>query len=68
MAGLDAQEELDFSDRLIKLNPSNYSAWHYRGTLLQRMHREQKDDGDTARLIGDDVVSKELEVDVVCPI
>jgi hypothetical protein len=62
MAGLDAKEELDFSDRLIKLNPSNYSAWHYRGTLLQRMHQEAGGDTATKRLLDDNVVAKELKV------
>jgi geranylgeranyl transferase type-2 subunit alpha len=58
MAGLDEQEELEFSDRLIKQNPSNYSAWHYRGTLFQRIQVEE----DPSRLLDDKVVAKELEV------
>ncbi|KAL3074261.1 hypothetical protein niasHS_015091 [Heterodera schachtii] len=33
-AQLSAEEELRFSDTLVGRNPSNYSAWHYRGTLL----------------------------------
>lgn len=57
MAGLDEKEELEFSDRLIKLNPSNYSAWHYRGTLMQRMQAK-----DVTHLLDDKLVAKELEV------
>jgi len=57
LAGFDCEEELAFSDRLIKLNPSNYSAWHYRGTLLQRMQKEK----DPSRLLDDKLVAEELE-------
>ncbi|KAI6175342.1 Geranylgeranyl transferase type-2 subunit alpha [Aphelenchoides bicaudatus] len=59
MAGLDANEELEFSNRLIKLNPSNYSAWHYRGTLFQKMHKEEGKNPE--RLLEDKVVADELE-------
>uniref|UniRef100_A0A1I7S097 Geranylgeranyl transferase type-2 subunit alpha n=1 Tax=Bursaphelenchus xylophilus TaxID=6326 RepID=A0A1I7S097_BURXY len=37
LAKLDEKEELEFSDRLVTKNPSNYSAWHYRGTLLPKI-------------------------------
>ncbi|KAI6221935.1 Geranylgeranyl transferase type-2 subunit alpha [Aphelenchoides fujianensis] len=44
LARLNDEEELEFSDRLLK-NPSNYSAWHYRGSLLQHLSA-QKAAGD----------------------
>jgi len=34
MTKLTDRDELLFSDTLVTRNPSNYSAWHYRGTLL----------------------------------
>lgn len=33
---LTDEDELMFSDKLITINPSNYSAWHYRGVLLPK--------------------------------
>lgn len=58
MAGLDEQEEMEFSDRLLKKNPSNYSAWHYRGSLMQRIQKAK----DPSRVLDDQFVTKELEV------
>jgi geranylgeranyl transferase type-2 subunit alpha len=58
LAGLDSDEEFAFLDRLIKANPSNYSAWHYRGTLLQNLQKAN----DPSRLLSDECVAKELEV------
>lgn len=37
LANLTDEDELKFSDKLILDNPSNYSAWHYRATLLPRI-------------------------------
>ncbi|KAI6206736.1 hypothetical protein M3Y94_00946500 [Aphelenchoides besseyi] len=45
LAQLSEENELAFSDRLLK-NPSNYSAWHYRGTLLQRLSNQLDGGGD----------------------
>lgn len=43
MSGLPVDQELQFTDRLIGSNFSNYSSWHYRSTLLPLLHPESPD-------------------------
>uniref|UniRef100_A0A6Q2WV01 Geranylgeranyl transferase type-2 subunit alpha n=1 Tax=Esox lucius TaxID=8010 RepID=A0A6Q2WV01_ESOLU len=40
MSGVPVDQELQFTDRLIGSNFSNYSSWHYRSTLLPLLHPE----------------------------
>lgn len=40
MSGVPVDKELQFTDRLIGSNFSNYSSWHYRSTLLPLLHPE----------------------------
>ncbi|KAJ7984286.1 hypothetical protein DPEC_G00363120 [Dallia pectoralis] len=40
MSGVPVAQELQFTDRLIGSNFSNYSSWHYRSTLLPLLHPE----------------------------
>lgn len=50
-------EELDFSTDLINSNFSNYSAWHYRSTLLPLVYP-----GPTKDSLPEDVLQNELEL------
>ncbi|XP_036373461.1 geranylgeranyl transferase type-2 subunit alpha [Megalops cyprinoides] len=38
LSGVPVEQELQFTDRLIGSNFSNYSSWHYRSTLLPLLH------------------------------
>ncbi|XP_018599722.1 geranylgeranyl transferase type-2 subunit alpha [Scleropages formosus] len=38
VSGVPVDQELQFTDRLIGSNFSNYSSWHYRSTLLPLLH------------------------------
>ncbi|KAJ8280006.1 hypothetical protein COCON_G00070720 [Conger conger] len=38
LSGVPVDQELQFTDRLIGSNFSNYSSWHYRSTLLPLLH------------------------------
>ncbi|KAI1888777.1 hypothetical protein AGOR_G00172210 [Albula goreensis] len=38
LSGVPVNQELQFTDRLIGSNFSNYSSWHYRSTLLPLLH------------------------------
>ncbi|KAF1756821.1 hypothetical protein GCK72_013275 [Caenorhabditis remanei] len=40
LANRTEEQELEFSNRLIDENFSNYSAWHYRSIALQNIHRD----------------------------
>lgn len=42
LANLTNEDELEFSNKLITINPSNYSAWHYRGTLLPKVRPDKE--------------------------
>lgn len=54
---LGVEDELQFSDRLIAQNPSNYSAWHYRATLLPKVRP-----GEGGIQISDDCFEEEMKV------
>lgn len=65
LAKLTDSDELAFSDKLVGINPSNYSAWHYRGTLLLRT-KPPADDENTA--IDGECLEEEMKVgNVVLP-
>ncbi|XP_063057075.1 geranylgeranyl transferase type-2 subunit alpha [Engraulis encrasicolus] len=42
-SGVPVDQELQFTDRLIGSNFSNYSSWHYRSTLLPLLQPESPD-------------------------
>uniref|UniRef100_A0A8R1I144 Geranylgeranyl transferase type-2 subunit alpha n=2 Tax=Caenorhabditis japonica TaxID=281687 RepID=A0A8R1I144_CAEJA len=42
MAKRTEEQELEFSNRLIEENFSNYSAWHYRSIALTKIHCDEK--------------------------
>ncbi|CAD6190675.1 unnamed protein product [Caenorhabditis auriculariae] len=41
MAQRTADEEIEYSNQLVSDNFSNYSAWHYRSVLIQKVHMEK---------------------------
>uniref|UniRef100_A0A914DJ68 Geranylgeranyl transferase type-2 subunit alpha n=1 Tax=Acrobeloides nanus TaxID=290746 RepID=A0A914DJ68_9BILA len=58
LAGISAEDELEFLNALIQSNPSNYSAWHYRGMLLMKT---QPDLSGHGMEISEDCLSSEFE-------
>ncbi|KAA0706755.1 Geranylgeranyl transferase type-2 subunit alpha [Triplophysa tibetana] len=44
VSGVSVEQELQFTDRLIGSNFSNYSSWHYRSTLLPQLHPQSASD------------------------
>lgn len=44
VSGVSVEQELQFTDRLIGSNFSNYSSWHYRSTLLPQLHPQPASD------------------------
>lgn len=59
LAEISAEDELEFSNALIQSNPSNYSAWHYRGMLLMKT---QPDLSGHGMVISEDCLASEFEV------
>ncbi|XP_054719444.1 geranylgeranyl transferase type-2 subunit alpha-like [Uloborus diversus] len=55
--GVSPEEELAYTTELIESNFSNYSAWHYRSTLLPVVHP-----GTVKGSISEDVLLKELDM------
>lgn len=49
-----AQEELDYTTKMIKTNLSNFSAWHYRTKLIQKLLNEKPASDDERRKTLDD--------------
>lgn len=60
-AKLTPTEELQFVDNLIDKNISNYSAWHYRATLLERIHCDFSENIKKVN-ISEEVLLKEFDL------
>ncbi|GIX80228.1 geranylgeranyl transferase type-2 subunit alpha [Caerostris darwini] len=54
---VSCEEELDYSTELIEKNFSNYSAWHYRSTLLPIVHYDASKNS-----VKEDVLLKEFHL------
>ncbi|KAI1722715.1 protein prenyltransferase alpha subunit repeat domain-containing protein [Ditylenchus destructor] len=61
LANLSDEDELKFSDTMIARNPSNYSAWHYRGVLLPRINPDTTGEGNQKMLINEECLQDEFE-------
>uniref|UniRef100_A0A0K0F8V0 Geranylgeranyl transferase type-2 subunit alpha n=1 Tax=Strongyloides venezuelensis TaxID=75913 RepID=A0A0K0F8V0_STRVS len=57
-AKLTPTEELQFVDYLIGKNISNYSAWHYRVTLLERLHYSNSGDIKNGKISEDTLLEE----------
>lgn len=62
LANLTDEDELKFSDKLISENPSNYSAWHYRATLLPRIRPDLTQSESYKMPIDENCLKEEFEV------
>ncbi|CAJ0585649.1 unnamed protein product, partial [Mesorhabditis spiculigera] len=54
LAKLPLDEEIEFSNKVIEENFSNFSAWHYRGILLKKRYQNQQ-------YLDEDTVSSEFK-------
>uniref|UniRef100_A0A915EQD1 Geranylgeranyl transferase type-2 subunit alpha n=1 Tax=Ditylenchus dipsaci TaxID=166011 RepID=A0A915EQD1_9BILA len=55
------EDELCFSDELIERNPSNYSAWHYRGTILPKVRPDLLEHAEYKMPISEECLKDEFE-------